>query len=160
VTEPAPSSSATALPDEVRARPVVSAAWCWGVAAAILAAFATIAAILKSSSDGVTFHSGDQIAIAGIGVAIAGLVSLFTRPRLIADRETVRIRGILGDYRVVPWNVVRSVDFRPKWRWARLVLAADETVSLYAVQRWDGARSVETMRRLRALHAAATTPRS
>ena len=131
----------------VRARPVVSAMWCWGTAAVALAAF-----WLTSSSDGVTFHLGDQIAIAGVGVAVAGLAILPTRPRLIADARGVQARGILGGYRFVPWEMVKAVEFRPKWRWARLVLAADETVSIYAVQRWDGARAVETMRGLRRLH--------
>ncbi|MCW2526895.1 MAG: hypothetical protein JWM76_1755 [Pseudonocardiales bacterium] len=140
----------------VYSRPVVSALWCYAAAAAILAAFLTVAAILKSSSDGVTFHTGDQIAIAGVGLAVAGLAILPTRPRMIADADGVRTRGILGNYRWVPWSLVTSVDFRPRWRWARLGLPADESISLYAVQRWDGQRSVETMRRLRELHACAT----
>jgi hypothetical protein len=143
-------------PDEVvYSRPVVSALWCYAAAAVILAAFIVVAAVLKRSSQGVTFHTGDQIAIAGVGLAVAGLAILPTRPRLIADAAGVRTKGILGNYRSVPWSLVTSVDFRPRWRWARLGLPADESISLYAVQRWDGQRSVETMRRLRELHARA-----
>lgn len=140
----------------VDARPVVSAMWCYGAAVLVLAAFTTTAAILRSSSDGVTFHLGDQIAIAGVGVAVAGLALLPTRPRLVADAQSVRVRGILGGYRTVPWGLVQSVEFRPGWRWARLILPADESISLYAVQRWDTVRSVQTMRTLRRLHAVAT----
>jgi Bacterial PH domain len=141
----------------VRSKPIVSTIWCYGVAAVVLAAFVTIAAILKSSSDGVTFHASDQWAMVGLGLGVAGLAILPTRPRMAADARGVYLRGILGPYRFVPWDLVQSVEFRPRWRWARLVLAADETMSLYAVQRWDGTRSVEVMRALRQLHAQAST---
>lgn len=139
----------------VSARPIVLRWWCTVAAVLIVAAFTTTAAILRTSSDGVTFHLGDQIAVAGVGLAVAGLAWLPTRPRLRADHDGVEVRGLLGAYKRIPWTMVRSVEFRPKWRWARLVLPADETISLYAVQRSDGARAVTVMRALRALHAAA-----
>lgn len=150
VTGPAPAT------DEVRARPQAIRIWCGITAVAVLAALVTTALILPGSSDGVPFNGGDQIGIAGLGVLIAIGLWAPTRPRLIATRDGVRIRGVFGNFRFVPWAVVRSVEFRPKWRWARLMLPADETISLYAVQRADGSRAAATMRDLRALHEAAT----
>jgi len=53
------------------------------------------------------------------------------------------------------------VQFPDKLRFARLVLPGEETIALYAVQRFDRERSVAVMRGLRALHeAASTTPSS
>ncbi len=139
----------------VRSRPVRSAAWSGLAAVAILAAFTTTAVVLPHSTAGVPLFLLDQIAVFGIGVVLAGLALLPVRPRLEADAAGVRARGLLGGYKPVPWTLVRAVEFRPGWRWARLTLPGDEVVSLYAVQRWDGSRSVDTMRALRALHAAA-----
>ncbi len=47
------------------------------------------------------------------------------------------------------------MEFPAKVRFARLVLPADETLAIYAVQRMDKQQAVDAMRRLRALHAAA-----
>ena len=49
------------------------------------------------------------------------------------------------------------VDFPSKVRFARVVLPADETLAIYAVQRVDAERAVDSMRRLRALYAAVRT---
>jgi hypothetical protein len=127
-----------------------------GAAAAFVAASFTVAALLlPSSRDGFSFHRGDQWAIFLVGLAVAGLCWLPTRPRLRANAAVVEVRGIVASYRTVPWDVVVAVEFRPKWRWARLILPADESISLYAVQRSDPAVAVRVMRRLRALHARA-----
>lgn len=148
-------SGEATIAGEVRARPEAIRPWCFAVSVLILAAMSTAAVVLRSSHDGVRFGVPDQVAIAGIGVLLAVLAWRPTSARLVADRRGVRAKGVFGDYRFVPWELVRSVEFRPKWRWARLMLDADETISLYAVQRADGARAVQTMRELRALHAAA-----
>jgi hypothetical protein len=149
---PVPPTSAGPV---LRARPERLRLWCAGIGVVIFLALVMVALLLPSSSDGTKFHSGDQFAVVGVGLALAGMVWLPTRPRLIADRDAAHVRSIVGGYKVVPWTLVRSVEFRPRWQWARLVLPADETISLYAVQRLDGARSVTTMRTLRELHAAA-----
>ena len=156
------SDTAASAPDaQTRPEPVVTARperlrlWCAGVGVAIVVALVFVALRLPHSADGTSFHRGDQYAMVGVGLLLAGACWLPTRPRLRADRTAVHVRGIIGAYKTVPWSVVRSVEFRPRWRWARVVLPADETISLYAVQRLDGARSVEVMRSLRELHAAA-----
>jgi Bacterial PH domain len=139
----------------VQARPEKLRLWCAGGGVLIVLALGIVAVLLPHSADGTTFHSGDQIAVLGVGLLIAGALWLPTRPRLRADPAGLHVRGIVGSYKTVPWTVVRSVEFRPRWQWARAVLPADETISLYAVQRLDGARSVAVMRALRELHAAA-----
>ena len=69
---------------------------------------------------------------------IAAGFLLLSRPRLIADETSVRIRSFAGDFRTVDWDVVLDVEFPSNVRFARLVLPGDETLALYAVQRWDG----------------------
>ena len=129
--------------------------WCGATAVVVIVAMTVVALLLPTSSDGTSFHSGDQIAVFGVGLLLGGAFWLPTRPRLRADRDAIHVRTIVGGYKTVPWTVVRSVEFRPRWQWARLVLPADETISLYALQRIDGARSITVMRQLRELHAAA-----
>ena len=139
----------------VSARPHRLRVWCGLAAVALIATLTVVAILLPESSDGTTFNSGDQIAVFGVGLLLGGGLWLPTRPRLRADRDAIHVRTIVGPYKSVPWTVVRSVEFRPGWQWARLVLPADETISLYALQRFDGARSIAVMRQLRELHAAA-----
>jgi Bacterial PH domain len=50
--------------------------------------------------------------------------------------------------------MIVAVEFPSNVRFARLVLPADESFAVYAVQRLDGERAMQTMRELRALHAA------
>lgn len=139
----------------MQARPQRIRAICAAVVVVVAIAFCTAAAVLPSSSDGFHFVLGDQLAILFVGLAVAAMFWLPTRPRLRADESGVHVRGIVGNYKFVPWELIESVDFRPKWRWARLMLPADETISLYAVQRADGGSSVQTMHDLRALQARA-----
>jgi hypothetical protein len=79
---------------------------------------------------------------------------MLTRPRLHADADGIRLRAFLGGWRTVPWSLVRAVDFPGNVRFARIVLPGEETLAIYAVQRWDGQYAVGVMRQLRALHAA------
>lgn len=152
----APTPADTAQPDSVvHARPERLRAWCAGIGALVVVASVVVAILLPHSADGTAFHRGDQYAILGVGVLIAAAFWLPTRPRLRADRSALYVRGIVGPFKTVPWTLVRSVEFRSRWQWARAVLPADEIISLYAVQRLDGARSVTVMRALRDLHAAA-----
>lgn len=148
----APRPEAAAEPDvTVRSRPRQLRWWCLGIGLGVFVAFTIVAALLPHSSDGVAFGRPDQIAVFLVGLLLALALILPTRPRVVADRGGVRVRGAFGGYRDVPWTLVRAVEFRPGWRWARLVLPADETISLYAVMRMDGTRSVEAMHGLRAL---------
>lgn len=139
----------------VFARPERLRIICAASVAFVAVAFTISALLLPSANDGFTFRRGDEWAIFLIGLAVAGLFWLPTRPRVRADEAEVQVRGIVGPYKSVPWDVVQAVELRPKWRWARLMLPADETISLYAVQRADPATAVQAIRDLRALHERA-----
>ena len=140
--------------DVVDAKPVLMSRIGYISAAVVLVVFVVTAIVMPHANAGAHFGVGDQVATALLGVIIGGLFLMLTRPRLHADREAVRMRAFLGGWRTVPWDVVVAVEFPGSVRFARLVLPGEETLALYAVQRLDGQRAVQVMRRLRALFAA------
>ena len=139
---------------QVRARPHVTARIAWTASAIVLIAFVTTALLMKRYNAGASFSGKDQVATVVIGIVLALLLIMPTYPRLVADEQSVRIRSFLGNYRTVPWSVIVDVRFPAKVRFAQLVLPGEETLAIYAVQRWDGERAVEAMEGLRALLAA------
>jgi len=138
----------------VDARPIRMARIGWSSAAVVLVAFVATAIVMPHANAGAHFGVKDQVATALIGVILAGLLIMLTRPRLHADADGVRLRAFLGGWRVVPWDVIVAVEFPGNIRFARLRLPADETLAIYAVQRMDGQYAVDAMRGLRALFAA------
>jgi hypothetical protein len=139
----------------VSARPVAMSRWVLSIAAAIVLVFLVFAiALPRSATLGADVTALDRLSMFGLGVAVAAIVACPAWPRMRADEHAVSTRGFVGGYREVPWELVRAVEFPPHARWARLVLDEEETVSLYAVQRADGAASIEVMDDLRALHRA------
>lgn len=143
----------TVTSDTVTARPIRLARIGWACAAVVLVVFIVIALVMRHHTAGAHFVGTDQIATIIIGVILAGLCLMPTRPRLRADAEGVHLRAFLGGYRHVPWSLVQRVEFPSKVRFARLVLPGEETLAIYAVSRYDGAQSVAAMNGLRALHA-------
>ena len=140
--------------ERVQAQPHVMARIGYVSAAIVLITFVVTAIVMPDDNAGAHFGVKDQVATGIIGVILAGLCFMLTRPRLDADRESVRMRSFLGNWRTVPWDVIVAVEFPSSVRFARLVLPADETLALYAVQRADREHAVETMRGLRRLFAA------
>jgi hypothetical protein len=138
----------------VDARPVVMARIGWTCAAVVLVAFVVVALVMRRDNAGAHFGPKDQLGTLIVGVILAGLFVMFTRPRLHADLTAVRMRSFLGGWRTVPWELIVRVEFPSKVRFARIVLPGEETLALYAVQRLDKERAVEVMRRLRVLFAA------
>ena len=137
----------------VRARPQRLRVVCWVSAVLIVGLFALIATALRGQTEGGgSFAVGDQAAMVGLGVLAAAGVLAMSRPRLEADARGVRIRNIVGGYRL-PWSVVRAVRFDDHSPWASLELADDDTVAVMAVQAVDRAYAVTAVRRLRALLA-------
>jgi hypothetical protein len=126
----------------------------YACAAVVLVVFVLIAVLMKRDNAGVTFDDKDQVGTLVVGLILAGLLLMPTRPRLVADDDAVRLRSFLGGWRVIPWDLVVRVDFPSKVRFARLVLPGEETLAIYAVQRYDKDAAVAVMRGLRALYAA------
>ena len=100
------------------------------------------------------FERGDQTAMIGLGVLIGLGILAFTRPRVKADADGIKIRNVVGGYEL-PWSVVRAVRFDRNSPWAQLDLQDDEQVSVHALQAADKDYAVEGVRALRALHSAA-----
>jgi hypothetical protein len=144
-----------AVSDSLDVRPQMMSRIGYACAGVVLIAFVVTAAVMPQASAGAHFGVKDQVATGLIGVILAGLLLMPTRPRLHADLGGLRLRNFLGGWRTVPWDIVLAVEFPAKVRFARLVLPADETLAIYAVQRMDKQQAVDAMRRLRALHAAA-----
>jgi Bacterial PH domain len=127
--------------------------YCAYVAAFVIAAaHIVVGLLLKIKSSGVVFQTADQVAIAGLGLVIAGLVLLFARPRLRVGAAGLSVRNLLGD-RLVPWSDVVGVSFPAGARWARIDLPDDEYIPLIAIQAVDKDRAVEAMDAVRTLLA-------
>lgn len=123
----------------------------WVCSAVVLIAFVVTALVMKHANAGADFDTKDQFGTVVVGIILAGLLIMPTRPRLQADADSVRLRAFLGGWRIVPWDVIVRVDFPSNVRFARLVLPGDEALAIYAVQRLDKDRAVVVMEQLRAL---------
>ena len=141
-------------PPLVEARPVKVGRIATVTALLVFVLFIVIAFVMPHANAGASFDWKDQLFTAVLGAIIAGGLHLPARPRLRADTEAVRMRGYLGNWRTVPWDVVVRVEFPRNVRFARLVLPGDEILALYAVQRVDGEYAIDTMQGLRRLFAA------
>ena len=139
--------------DVVTARPRIMRRIGFVCAAVVLVVFVVTALVMKNHSAGATFTDKDQVGTLVIGIILAGLFIMLTRPALRADTEAVRTRSFLGGWRTVPWDVVVRVEFPSNVRFARLVLPGEETLAIYAVQRLDHEYAVDAMRGLRRLFA-------
>ncbi|MCW2494943.1 PH domain-containing protein [Jatrophihabitans sp.] len=140
------------MSDEVvTARPIRSSKIAWTASAVVLVAFIVTALVMKHANAGASFDDKDQFGTVVIGIVLAGLLIMPTRPRLVADRDGLRLRAFLGGWRTVPWELVVRVDFPSKLRFARIVLPGEEALAIYAVQRLDKESSVATMAALRSL---------
>lgn len=135
----------------MEARPHLTARIGWISAAVVLGVFVIIAFVMLHHTAGARLVSNDRLATIVIGVILAGLCIMPTRPRLRADADGVHIRGFLGGYRDVPWDLIVRIDFPRKVRFPRIVFAAEETLPIYAIQRWDKQYAVAAMRELRVL---------
>ena len=146
---------ANEVPPVVVAKPHRARIICWIVAPIVLVVFVLITTGLhgKTGDGPGTFQRGDSIAMIGLGVLAAGGVLLFTRPRVIADLEGVKVRNVFGSYEV-SWDVVRTVTFGRGAPWLTLDLYDDDVLTVMAVQAADKDHAIRAARALRALHAA------
>lgn len=119
-------------------------------AVVIVVVHIAVGALLKIRSTGVIFQTADQIAMAILGVILAGGVLLFTRPRLRVGPAGISVRNVLTD-KLIPWTEVAGVSFPVGARWARVDLPDDEYVPVMAIQAVDKLYAVDAMDELRAL---------
>ena len=122
-------------------------------AAGLVAVMSVVAVLLKSSTTGVvSFHTADQLAMVGLGLAMAAGVLVVGRSRVDADASGLRVRNVVINHEV-PWAAVRAVRFDQHSPWATLLLTNDDELAVSAVQAADGARALVAVRGLRALLA-------
>lgn len=133
-------------------------------AAGLVAVMSVVAVLLKSSTTGVvSFHTSDQLAMVGLGLAMAAGVLLVGRSRVDADASGLRVRNVVINHEV-PWSAVRAVRFDQHSPWATLLLTNDDELAVSALQAADGDRALVAVRGLRALlsdhqaRAAAAAP--
>ena len=135
---------------DLEVRPHLTPYCAYGAAAVIVISAVAVGVLLKISSTGVIFQTADQIAMALLGVIIAGAVLLFARPRMRIGAPGVAVRNLFG-YRLIPWSDVVGVTFPRGARWARVDLPDDEYVPVMAIQAVDKERAVDAMDRVRGL---------
>jgi len=135
---------------DAQLRPHLTPYFAYGAAFVIAAAHITVGFLLKVGSTGVVFQTADQVAMALLGIVIAGVVLLFARPRLRVGPAGLSVRNLLGD-KLVPWSDVVDVSFPQGARWARVDLPDDEYIPLMAIQAVDKDRAVEAMDTVRRL---------
>jgi hypothetical protein len=139
----------------VTARPHRARIICFILSPLVLIVFLAITTGLhgKTGDGPGTFQRGDSIAMIGLGILAALGVLLFTRPRVDADLEGVRVRNVFGSYEI-SWDLVRSVTFGRGAPWLTLDLYDDDVLNVMAVQAADKEHAVKAARGLRALLAA------
>lgn len=125
-------------------RPRLTPIFAYGAAALLLVAHIAGGLVLKIGSSGVIFQTADQVAMAVLGVVLAGVVLLLTRPRLRVGEAGLSVRNMLGD-KLIPWSDVVDVSFPVGSRWARLDLPDDEYIPVMAIQAVDKERAVDAM---------------
>ncbi|HWH28386.1 MAG TPA: PH domain-containing protein [Mycobacteriales bacterium] len=125
---------------------------CIGVALLVVAVFAGVGWGLTRSEGEAGFRTADAVAMTGLGVLLGGAALSFTRARVVAGVDGVRVRNVLTET-ALPWEVVRAVRFDEGASWASLELQDDDTVALLAVQANDGDRAVDAVVELRRLLA-------
>jgi hypothetical protein len=124
----------------------------WVTAPVVFVVIATIAFTLRGKTDSgkSVFHVEDQIAMTALGLLAAIAVLWFTRPRVVAGADGLRVRNLLG-WIDIPWELVSAVRFDRGSPWASLELVDDDLIAMMAVQANDKQYAIDTVRALRAL---------
>jgi hypothetical protein len=127
---------------------------CWAMAGLLVVVFALVGWGLRGGTPGeMQFGLLDQLAMTALGLLLAATVLVFTRARVVAGVDGVRVRNAVREVGV-PWELVTEVRLDEGDSWARLELHDDDSLALLAVQANDGERAVAAVRALRDLLAA------
>jgi len=137
---------------DVELRPHLTPLFAYAAAFLIASVHIVAGLLLKTQTSGVVFQTADQVALALLGLVLAGAVLLFARPRLRVGPDGLSVRNLLGD-RLIPWTETVGVSFPAGSRWARIDLPDDEYVPVMAIQAVDKDRAVAAMDAVRRLLA-------
>lgn len=137
---------------DVELRPHLTPIFVYAAAFLVAAVHIAVGFLLKNGASGVIFQTSDQVAMAILGLVIAGALLLFARPALRVGPTGLAVRNLFG-YRLIPWSEVVDVSFPAGGRWARVDLPDDEYVPVMAIQAVDKDRAVDAMDTVRSLLA-------
>lgn len=101
-------------------------------------------------STGPRMTVADQVSIAGVGLIVATVILLLTRPRLRVGERGIAMRNLFLE-RQLAWPEVRGVSFPGQSPWARLELPADEYLPVMAIQVRDGETAATALEKFREL---------
>lgn len=121
---------------------------------ALAAAVVVVSGFLALALPGGTgwFGPADRLGVLGIGVVIAAGISVFARPRAVADERGVTVVNLIQSRRL-DWAEIIEVNLNRGDPWVLLDLADGDTLAVMAIQANDGERAREAARRLRDLVA-------
>lgn len=135
VTAPDRASAAAFRPVRGRAVAIV-------IGVAILVGAVVLAIILPEQ-----YRIMDRLTCAGIGVAVAALMTRYATIHARPDADGLYVRN-LGGGELVPWEDIAAVRFSQGMPWPRIDLEDGTDLAVMAIQRSDGPRSVDEAQRL------------
>ncbi|WP_114854804.1 PH domain-containing protein [Brachybacterium sp. YJGR34] len=119
-----------------------------------LAAYTSAAVVLAGMIAGAVvipgFTPAGRIGLLAIGVLVALFCHLEASVRVVARPEALQVRNLFRA-RTVAWPEIVGVSFPMGDPWAHLDLADGTTLSLHAIQRYDGERAIAAAHRLQEL---------
>ncbi len=120
-----------------------------GMAAVTLVVCAAVAVAMGGTG---LWRLGDQLALVGLGVALAAFLLRYASIRAVPDGDALVVRNLVVTRRVL-WEEVVEVRFPDGAPWVSLELDDTEELAVMAIQRADGERARAEARRLARLVA-------
>lgn len=100
----------------------------------------------------VGWSGGDQLALFGLGLALAAFLGRYASIRAVADESGLTVRNLLLT-RTVAWDEIVAVRFPEGAPWVSLELDDTDELAVMAIQRADGDDAKAQARRLATLVA-------
>ncbi|MCM2580271.1 PH domain-containing protein [Streptomyces meridianus] len=120
----------------------------------VIVAVFTVIALLLPGEGKAGWHLGDRIAFIGSGLLILAVLTLLSRPKVLADADGVTVVN-LTTIRRLAWAEVLRVNLRPGDAWVHLDLADGTSLAAMGIQPGvDRAQAIRDARILRALAEA------
>jgi len=96
---------------------------------------------------GTTWQLGDQLALVGLGLALAAFMVRYASIRAVPDETGLAVRNLMLSRRVT-WDEVLEVRFPEGAPWVTLELDDTDELAVMAIQRADGEFGRAEARRL------------
>lgn len=141
-------AAVTRLP--VTFRPLVTRVVLLTMGTLLLAVLSALAVLMPR--DGASpWSTGDRVTMVSVGVLALALLTLLSRPKVVADRDGLTVVNLTVKRRLA-WAEVLGVRLRPGDAWVHLDLADGTTLAAMGIQPGIARRrAIGDARRLRAL---------